>query len=144
VLAPTRETTDEAIYFHDELLDSGLPMGGFVVNRVRPDYAAELGPGPLREALHGDAAALRKAVDIARTAIAETGADTESTDAIAASIANLRRLQRLADADRTIMRRVEELSAREGIALRRIPAFGDDVHDLSGLTRLDPHLLGPA
>ncbi|MHC4392251.1 MAG: ArsA family ATPase [Planctomycetota bacterium] len=144
VLAPTRETTDEALYFHDELLDNGLPMGGFVVNRVRPDYAAELGPGPLREALRGDAAALERAVAVAKAALTRAGAGAESTDAVAASIANLRRLQRLADSDRTVMRRVEELSAREGIALRRIPAFGDDVHDLGGLVRLDPHLLGPS
>jgi anion-transporting ArsA/GET3 family ATPase len=36
VLAPEVAAVDEALYFHDRLRTAGIPLGGFVANRVHP------------------------------------------------------------------------------------------------------------
>jgi anion-transporting ArsA/GET3 family ATPase len=113
-----RDPVDETIFFHRRLRDQGLPFGGLVVNRVRPEVPG--GAGGLAEALEGELGA-----DLARRVARTAG---EAAALAARDVANLARL-RLALGDPPVV---------------SVPQLPGDVHDLDGLARMCEHLFARA
>lgn len=117
-------TVDEAIYFHQVLVQERMHVAAVVANRVHPDFLGDL-PNPTTAEL-GDG--------LARCGIPDAGAPPlssrlEKTVLEARAMAQLdqRHLQRLAAACRP----TQQL---------RVPRFDTDVYDLPGLWTLSQHL----
>lgn len=103
-------------------------MGGFVVNRVHGEALAEPGAKEEWEAIRQDPGRILCALDLP--------ADPDLAVRLAE---NLDRFEALARRDTTQIERLTR--ACPGTDLwRRVPAFGADVHDLSGLTRINRYL----
>jgi anion-transporting ArsA/GET3 family ATPase len=117
VCAPQGEPITEAVYFHRKLVEAELPFGGVIVNKVHyeselPAYDEELDQ-QLADAL-GD-------LDLARGVID-----------------NFDDYRALAARDqRNIRRLTAEMRARLVI---QVPHLDADVHDLSGLMRMNEYL----
>ncbi len=112
VTSPRRAAIDEAVFFHHRLLDSGLPFGGVVVNRMHPQAPASA--GEVDELLGEELG--RK---VAR---------------------NLEDFRRLAERDRLNLAALGERLGRTPMI--EVPELDDDVHDLDGLARMNEHLFG--
>jgi anion-transporting ArsA/GET3 family ATPase len=114
VLAPAVAAVDEALYFQGRLREAGVPLGGFVANRVQP------APGLAdRDAL---ALALRAEplfADLGEAAIAEAARELEPlARAFGARHASERR-------------EIERLAARApGVVVTEIPLLDHDVDNL--------------
>jgi len=110
VTSPRRAAVDEAAFFHHRLLDSGMPFGGVVVNRMHPVAPASAGEVVelLGEHLGGK---------VAR---------------------NLEDFRRLAERDRRNLAALGERLGRTPMI--EVPELDDDVHDLDGLARMNEHL----
>ncbi|HEX4348707.1 MAG TPA: ArsA-related P-loop ATPase [Vicinamibacterales bacterium] len=122
VASPNAETVEEAIFFYGKLRASSMPFGGFVVNRAQesalgsPDAAAEW------DRLRQDPSPLA-----ADRALASRLAD------------NFAAYEALASAHAAHLAHLAERCP--GAHFRRVvPAFDDDVHDLSGLARVNTRL----
>ena len=117
VLAPEVAAVDEAMYFHGRLRDAGIPLGGFVANRVHP------APGLTDAAAIG--AALR--------ARAETrGLPGPTIDDVAARLAALaREATALHASERGELARLAASSP--GIPVTEVPLLD---HDVDGLAEL--------
>ncbi|HEY2152845.1 MAG TPA: ArsA-related P-loop ATPase [Vicinamibacterales bacterium] len=122
VTSPNAETIDEAIFFYRKLQIAAMPFGGFVVNRVQesaittPEAEAEW------KALRRDPARFGGEPGLAVRLI-ENFAEYEAR--AAAHAANL-----------TVLR--ERCPGPH--FWRTVPAFDNDVHDLSGLARVNSRL----
>ena len=119
VCGPANEPVDEAIYFHRKLVESEMPFGGVIVNRVHTD-ARVPDPGPrlaerLIEHLGDD--------DLAPRVAANFGDYRALAERDAANIAKLNH-------------RLRPLEAIE------VPYLSEDVHDLAGLLEFDRYLFG--
>jgi anion-transporting ArsA/GET3 family ATPase len=117
VTSPTPEAVEEAIFFHHRLLDSGLPFGGAIVNRVH-----EVGGGAGRG-----------------------GPETEVRELVGDRLARkvLRTLEdyrRLAERDRRGVEHLRENLGRKPLLC--VPHFDDDVHDITGLVHMNRYLFG--
>jgi anion-transporting ArsA/GET3 family ATPase len=110
VTSPRRAAVQEAVFFHHRLLDSGLPFGGVVVNRMHPEAPASA--GEVSELL-GDELGRK----VAR---------------------NLEDFRRLAERDRLNLSALGERLGRTPMI--EVPELDDDVHDLDGLARMNEHL----
>jgi anion-transporting ArsA/GET3 family ATPase len=117
VTSPTPEAVEEAIFFHHRLLDSGLPFGGAIVNRVHEvgDGAGHGGPETEVRELVGD----RLAGKVLRT---------------------LEDYRRLAERDRRGVEHLRESLGRKPLLC--VPHFDDDVHDIAGLVHMNRYLFG--
>jgi anion-transporting ArsA/GET3 family ATPase len=117
VCAPQGEPITEAVYFHRKLVEAELPFGGVIVNKVHyeselPAYDEELDQ-QLADAL-GDLDLVRQVID------------------------NFDDYRALAARDqRNIRRLTAEMRARLVI---QVPHLDADVHDLSGLMRMNEYL----
>lgn len=124
VLAPEAPAVSEALFFASRLRASGMPLAGFVANRMlpRPGLAdaarlqAELAAHP---ALAGVAAA-----EIARAA-----------DGLARAAGYLDRLSRAQE--REIARLAHEAP---GVDVARVPLLGDEISNLASLRAIGDHL----
>jgi len=135
VMSATRETASEARFFHEQLRLHGLPVLGFLANRVHRSFAAGIEPGPLRDALSSSGG---RGSDVLPAGAAEAlGADAAT---IERAIRDFLDLERLAAADREQLRETAERARREGLHFTEIPAFDRDVYDLTGLRDLQPYL----
>jgi anion-transporting ArsA/GET3 family ATPase len=110
VTSPRHDAIDEAIFFHERLIERGMPFGGAVVNRFH-DLSGDDEPG------------LGGVLD------RELAAKVE---------ANFDDYRALAKRDRANLRRLT--SQLEGEPVVVIPELDDDVHDLDGLNRMIEHL----
>ncbi|HXJ23549.1 MAG TPA: ArsA-related P-loop ATPase [Polyangia bacterium] len=125
VLAPVGVAVEEALYFHGRLQGAGVPVAGFVANRVQP------APGLT------DATALRDALR-ASAAYAEL-----SDQAVAAAAARLASLAREFQAiHATESRALERLAARAAATpVIRIPLLDHDADNLAELKVVGDSLL---
>ena len=128
VTSPNPLTVDEALHFHRKLVEYRMPLGGFVVNRVHGHALGDPGAKEAWDALRQEPAQILRGVDL------PAGSD------LAVRVAeNLERFEALAQLDSAQLDRLER--AWPGPHLRRtVPAFDVDVHDLSGLTRINRYL----
>ncbi len=123
VLVPQPAAVDEALYFHGRLLDAGVPLGGFVANRVQP------APGLT------DGAALAAALR-AEPAFGEL--DDHTLRAAGAALGPLAR--ELEAQHQSGRRELARLGARApGVAVTEIPLLDHDADNLAEL-----HVLGDA
>ena len=128
VTSPNPPTVEEALTFRRKLVDYGMPWAGFVVNRVHGSALGEPGAAEAWAALRQDPARLL------------TGLDVPGTPDLAARVAdNLERFEALAQRDAVQVDRLARACAGPGLR-STVPAFDEDVHDLSGLARINRHL----
>lgn len=117
-------TVDEAIYFHDLLVQERMPIAGVVANRVHRDFLDGL-PTPTAQEL---------ADDLIRAGILDGGAPPLS-ERLARTAAEARALASLDE------RQVERLASCVAPSpVLRVPRFETDVYDLPGLWNLGQHL----
>jgi anion-transporting ArsA/GET3 family ATPase len=135
VTSPDPRTVAEAGFFFSKLAEYRMPFGGFIVNRVHADA---LGDDDAREAwrrLRNDPAEiLRLLGDTAPTATASPGL-------AARMVEQFDRVQALADVDALQIGGLRHACPGPHF-WRTVPAFDLDIHDLSGLARVNRYLFG--
>jgi anion-transporting ArsA/GET3 family ATPase len=125
VLVPAVAAVDEALYFHGRLRDAGVPLGGFIANRVQP------APGLT------DADRLGAALRASPTFTDLPPAAVEEASARLAPLA--RSFGALAEGER---REIDRLAARApGTAITRVPLLDHDVDNLAELRVVGEALL---
>jgi anion-transporting ArsA/GET3 family ATPase len=117
VCAPQGEPITEAVYFHRKLVEAELPFGGVIVNKVH--YASEL--PPYEEGFEEELAEVLGDRDLAR----RVARNYDDYCVLAARD------------QRNIKRLTAEMRARLVI---QVPYLDTDVHDLSGLMRINDYL----
>ena len=136
VTSPNPMTVDEAIYFHGKLGEYELPFGGFVVNRVHGDPLEEYGAKAEWKRMRKEPAQILAALG----ATAKGKAAEESARILAEKMAeNMEHLQALSEMDAEQIVRLKKECAGKHL-WRQVPHFELDVHDLSGLSRVNHHL----
>ena len=124
VTAPQREAIDEGVFFWRRLKEAHLPFGGVVVNKIHRDFTEGAGDGGRNgaaddlERILGDADLARRVSD------------------------NFERYEALAARDRQNLARLTE--RLEGDCAVCVPYFDEDVHDVTGLARVNEYLFGSA
>jgi len=113
VTSPRRDAIEEAGWFHNRLLDSGMPFAGAVVNRVQPPVEAG-GNGDLTGLLGEE---LARKVE-----------------------RNLEDYARLAERDRANLAALKKRLGRKPMI--QVPQLDQEVHDLDGLALMNEHLFG--
>ncbi|HMC05989.1 MAG TPA: ArsA-related P-loop ATPase [Solirubrobacterales bacterium] len=117
VCGPQGEPVTEAVYFHRKLVEAKLPFGGVIVNKVH--YESELSEyGPQVE---DELIGALDDEDLARRAVE----NYEDYRALAARD------------QRNVKRLTAEMRTRSVI---QVPYLDEDVHDLTGLMRLNEYL----
>lgn len=137
VTSPEDLTLEESIFFHGKLRQYKMPFGGFVVNKVHPDFLAKRGMKTAyrrwREEERGGALA------------AGLGASSEEAEAFRGLMGTLQdtfeNFQALAASDAHSVTRLEELAGTRAFVLP-IPYFREDIYDIRGLALMNAHLLG--
>jgi anion-transporting ArsA/GET3 family ATPase len=125
VLVPAVAAVDEALYFHGRLRDAGVPLGGFIANRVQPAPGLTEA-GPLAAALRGSPSF----ADLSPPAVDEASARL-------AALA--RSFGALAEGER---REIDRLAAHApGTAITRVPLLDHDVDNLAELRVVGEALL---
>jgi anion-transporting ArsA/GET3 family ATPase len=125
VLVPAVAAVDEALYFHDQLREAGIPLGGFVANRVQP------APGLV------DAAAIAAALG---SAPAYAGLAREVIDDAAGRLAPI--VAARGALYRSERRELARLTARApDVAITEVPLLDHDVDNLSELRAVGDFLL---
>ena len=117
VCGPAGEPIDEAIYFHRKLVESDLPFGGVIVNKVHTEGRESVPAAEMRSEL-----------------VRELG-DAELAGRVAANFEDYRAL---ADRD---ARNIKGLRREMGkVDVIEVPYLAEDVHDLSGLFEINQYL----
>lgn len=125
VCSPDPLSVDEALFFHQRIVSGGLPLGGFVVNRVH-----EPGPdGPERGALCELLERRPELRGYSADDVVQVAADLDRT---------YRDFQALAAMDAQEIARLR--AAAPDARLVAVPLFDRDVYDLGGLTLMVRHL----
>jgi anion-transporting ArsA/GET3 family ATPase len=118
VCGPQAEPIDEAVFFHDKLVESGMGFGGAVVNRVRYRLLAD----------DVDEAGVARDVDSAI-------GNPDLSERIAKTLSEY---QHLSERDE---QNISKLSAKlGGDPVIRVPYLDTDVHDLAGLSEINRFL----
>ena len=122
VAAPERDALREAAYFVDRLQQDSMPLAGLVLNRVVEPRVGSLGLEQAvagAERLHVDGASH---ADLAAAGALRLHAERARTSA---------RQERLSE---------RFTSSHPSVAVARVPALADDVHDLEGLREISGYL----
>ena len=128
VTAPERDPIDEAFYFWRRLKEAKLPFGGFVINKVHPDY-------------------VKSAVDIDTDRLVPELKRSLDGTAGAADLAgrvaeNFQNYELLAERDRQNMELLTERVSEDCVL--EVPYFDEDVHDIGGLALVNRYLFADA
>ena len=118
VCGPQSEPIEEAVFFHEKLIESGMGFGGAVVNRVR----YRLLPEPVDEA------------SVAREIDSATG-NPDLAERVAETLSEY---EHLAERDEENITRLSKSLGGEPVI--RVPHLDTDVHDLAGLTEINRFL----
>jgi anion-transporting ArsA/GET3 family ATPase len=125
IAAPEPAAVDEALFFHERLVEQEMPFAGFVVNRVHPEAPEPPSPEEL-------AAALAARPELA--GMPPTDIPTAVTPLLAAH----HDLGVLAEADRIQVMRIHQAAPEHPLAV--VPIQDTDVHDIQGLGVLGRYL----
>jgi anion-transporting ArsA/GET3 family ATPase len=128
VTSPNPLTVDEATYFYGKLTEKHMPFGGFIVNRVHADALQEPGAREVWQAMREAPARILRTLGAAP--------DASLAEWLAG---NFERMQELAEIDAAQMARLQAACAGAHF-WRPAPAFDVDIHDLSGLARVNRQL----
>jgi anion-transporting ArsA/GET3 family ATPase len=123
-------SVDEAIYFYERLVQSQMPLGAFVVNRVH-----ERGPDPIpRGELIEKLTERPELRGLQPDDVVQVAADFERT---------YKEFQALAGIDaREVARLRKAANGRAPLVL--VPFFDRDIYDVEGLSAMISHLVGSA
>ncbi|MCX5745926.1 MAG: AAA family ATPase [Proteobacteria bacterium] len=129
VASPEPMAINEAMAFHQRLVEASMPFVGFVVNKVHPSHPiATPTPAAIEAALAADPSVL---------ALGLSG--TTRTMAAHALLAAHSELEILASADQQAIARLRATDERAMIV--QVPLLRDDVHDVTRLVGLERYLL---
>jgi anion-transporting ArsA/GET3 family ATPase len=117
---------DEAIYFHDRLVQSHMPLGAFVVNRVHTAAPATLD----REALIAKLTARPELRGYSPDEVVQAAADFDRTH---------REFQTLAEIDARQVHRLDQRAAAK-VPVVQVPFFDQDIYDVAGLSQMVRYL----
>lgn len=119
VTTPERAALKDALYFHDQIGTFGLPLAGFIFNRVFPEYL------PTDQSL----------------ALLQKELVSLSPPIQASLLANLAHFQTLAERHQ---RMIASFQAQCGpdFLYAHVPCFESDVHDMGGLAQINQYLFG--
>jgi anion-transporting ArsA/GET3 family ATPase len=146
VSSAAKHAVTEACYFEQELRAHGMPLAGFVANRVhRLPGAGGLDPdapaGPGADSV-GDGEDRRALMARVRAGAPEAG--THDLALVGQALDLLLELGSLARSDHQHLQPLRALAAGRRLVYREIPALETDVHSVAGLARLDGHLMSGA
>ena len=151
VAGPSREAAQRAVDFFDHLNESGVPLAGVVINRMRTwpalgslEEAGEQGSGEAPAILDGPQ---NLEEDTARLASALAAQYPEPRRALAAARAAVKVAKGYASLVRLDLRStaaLREQARKRELFVLRVPEFPEDVHDLNGLAHLGRFLFGRA
>jgi anion-transporting ArsA/GET3 family ATPase len=120
VASPRRDAVEEALFFADKLLESGIGVDALVVNRLHPRFGGS--------------------ADEAGAAERDLPAGSAVAPGLAALYANLADFRDIAAREE---HHFAELAARVAPApVARVPFLADDVHDVAGLQTVGAYLFG--
>lgn len=129
VSSPEPMSIDEAIFFHDRLVQSQMPLGAFVVNRVH-----EKGPASIdRETLISKLTARPELRGYTPDDVVQVAADLDRT---------YREFQSLAEIDASQIHRLRTRAASQ-VPLVQVPFFDRDIYDVEGLAAMVDRLVAP-
>ena len=126
VTAPDPLTLDEAIYFHEQLGQQKVAVGGFVVNRVHPRWVG-------LERLEQSADSL--VPELQALGPAREWSDEQWLDLASRLQSNANDFEALAVKDQHSIETLTEHVSRETPVVK-VPYFPQDIHSLSGLARV--------
>jgi anion-transporting ArsA/GET3 family ATPase len=119
-------SVDEAIYFHDRLVESQMPLGAFVVNRVH-----QTPPTPIdREALIARLESRPELRGYTPDDIVQVAADLDRTH---------KEFLQLAQTDAQQVQRLGERSSNRA-PIVTVPFFDRDIYDVAGLSEMIDYL----
>jgi anion-transporting ArsA/GET3 family ATPase len=121
VAAPEPAAVDEALFFHERLVQQNMPFSGFVVNRVHPQMRESPEPAELERALG------------ARPELAAMPPGDPAA-AVAPLLAAYHDFGVLAEADRLQILRLHQIAPEQPLATVAIQER--DVHDVESLSAL--------
>ncbi len=134
VTSPEDMTIEEAIYFHDKLIEYEMPFCGVIVNKVHTDYSLQ-GNGEKRG--NEDARALAKKMS---AALARSEIERKAMNSVALSLAqNLKNFRELAEMDAQNIRSLVDC-LKPGTNVCNVPFFDTDVYDIDGLLHINKYL----
>lgn len=119
---------DEAIYFYERLVQSKMPLGAFVVNRVHHAAQSSLS----REEVIARLTARPELRGYSPDDIVQVASDFDRTH---------REFQALAEIDAREVARLENRSAGKAPVVT-VPFFDQDIYDVSGLSQMVAYLTG--
>jgi len=134
VMGPTRMPLKEARFFYDKLSEYRMPFGGFIVNRMHPDYL-------LSARVASDTRAVSEADRVSMRHGLEQEARERFGDLAPALLDTFHKVQELAEIDRERIREFLGSLGRE-IPCWTLPLLDEDVFDLTGLAQLGKCLFG--
>jgi anion-transporting ArsA/GET3 family ATPase len=117
---------DEAIYFHDRLVASKMPLGAFVVNRVHRAVQSTLD----RAQLIAKLTARPELRGYSPDDIVQVAADFDRTH---------QEFSTLAEIDSRQVKRLRERSKQE-VPVVQVPFFDQDIYDVAGLSQMVRYL----
>jgi anion-transporting ArsA/GET3 family ATPase len=137
VTAPERDPIDEAFYFWRRLKEASLPFGGFVVNKVHPDYVR------MANAATGQEPAAGLPQDALVEELQHSFDGTSGAAELAMKVAeNFQNYRMLAERDRENMKLLTERVDEDCVL--EVPYFDEDVHDIAGLAQVNRYLFADA
>lgn len=118
VCGPQAEPIEEAVFFHDKLIESGMGFGGAVVNRVRYRLLGE----PVEKG----------------TVVELVESETGDRDLAGRVAETLTEYEHLAERDEENISKLSEKLGGDPVI--RVPYLDTDVHDLAGLAEINRFL----
>lgn len=135
VTSPDDITIEEAMFFHDKLIEYEMPFCGLIVNRAHTNFASDAEVG--RVISRTDPEELAKKIGAA------LGKKADEKEAISALVTgmtrNLEAFRSLAEMDSENIRRLTE-HIDERAAVKIVPFFDTDIYDVDGLLRINEHV----
>jgi anion-transporting ArsA/GET3 family ATPase len=137
VTSPEEVTVEEAIYFHDKLLEYGMPLCGLIINKVHTDFMIRAETGRSVEVRGGDKLSRRLS-----NSLAKNKQEEKAMQRIADKLAgNLDDYRNLAEIDAQNIRRLtDHIEADSTVGI--VPFFDTDVYDIDDLIRINHYVFG--
>jgi hypothetical protein len=134
IMGPSRMPLKEARFFYEKLSEYRMPFGGFIINRMHPDYLRSGGDGgPVIEEATTDRGSIGQDL--------EREAETRFGDLAPVLLDIFHKVQGLAEIDRDRIRAFLGSLDRD-VPHWTLPLLDEDVFDLAGLARLGGCLFG--
>jgi anion-transporting ArsA/GET3 family ATPase len=135
VTSPDDITIDEAIFFHDKLVEYEMPFFGLIVNRVHTDFATDAGVERLIERGDPDDLAIKIGNALGRKAD-----EKKTMSALMTGMTrNFEAFRSLALADSENIGRLSE-HIDEDAPVKIVPFFDTDIYDIDGLLRVNQYV----